>query len=128
MNALPNKSIEDVLDFYLKEIEEIHPGMLCSVLRLRGDRLYNWSAPSLPQRYRDAIEGVQIGDNKGSCGTAAYRKEKVVVVNIENDLRWIDYKDLALREGLQMGIAVWALRKRAALSARRWRLGVWTPG
>lgn len=101
MNALPDRSIEDVLDFYLKEIEEIHSGMLCSVLRLRGDRLYNWSAPSLSEGYRDAIEGAQIGDNKGSCGTAAYRKEKVVVVDIENDTRWIEYKDLALREGLQ---------------------------
>jgi preprotein translocase subunit SecD len=45
MNAKPDSVLEDTLDFYLKEIEEIHPDMICSVLRLKGDRLYNWSAP-----------------------------------------------------------------------------------
>ena len=92
------KQIHHVLG--LKEIEEIHKGMICSVLRLRGDRLYNWSAPNLPERYLTAIEGAQIGHNKGSCGTAAFLKEKVVVVDIENDPRWVDYKEFALLEYL----------------------------
>jgi PAS domain S-box-containing protein len=101
MNAKPDSVLEHILDFYLKEIEGIHEGMICSVLRLKGDRIYNWSSPSLPARYLDAIEGAQIGENAGSCGTAAYLKEKVVVTDIENDPRWEAYKELALREDLR---------------------------
>lgn len=101
MNARPDSVLEHTLEFYLQQIEEIHPGMSCSVLRLKGDRLYNWSSPSLPQRYCDAIDGVQIGQSVGSCGTAAFLKEKVVVTDIETDPRWADYKELGIREGLR---------------------------
>ena len=101
MNARPDSQLAQTLDFYLKEIEVIHEGMICSVLRLKGNRLYNWSSPNLPERYCAAIEGIEIGDNRGSCGTAAFLKEKVVVVDIENDPRWVLFKDLALRDGLK---------------------------
>lgn len=101
MNARPDSELEKTLDFYLTEIEKLHTGMLCSVLRLKGDRLYNWSSPSLPRRYSSAIEGSKIGYNQGSCGAAAFLKEKVVVVDIAKDPRWMTYKELALQEGLQ---------------------------
>lgn len=101
MNARPDSQLAQTLDFYLKEIEVIHEGMICSVLRLKGNRLYNWSSPNLPERYCAAIEGIEIGDNRGSCGTAAFLKEKVVVFDIENDPRWVLFKDLALRDGLK---------------------------
>ena len=101
MNARPDSVLEETLDFYLTEIQQFHDGMICSVLRLKGSRLYNWSAPDLPKTFRDAIEGVEIGDNVGSCGTSAFKKEKVVVVDIENDFRWANYKELALVDGLK---------------------------
>lgn len=101
INARPNSKIETTLSYYLKEIEKIHPGMICSVLQLRDNCLYNWSSPSLPKNYRACIEGVMIGINAGSCGTAAYKKEKVIVTDIENDIRWAVYKEYALKEGLR---------------------------
>ncbi|MEO8172809.1 MAG: PAS domain S-box protein [Sediminibacterium sp.] len=101
MNAKPESVLTDTLDFYLREIQEVHKGMICSVLRLRGNRLYNWSAPGLSERYLGSIEGVEIGDHVGSCGTAAYKKEKVVVTDIENDPHWTDYKDEAALEGVK---------------------------
>lgn len=101
MNARPDSVLEETLEFYLKQIQELHPGMICSVLRLRGNRLYNWSSPGLSLDFRTAIDGTEIGDNKGSCGTAAYLKEKVVVPDIENDPRWASYIDLARREGIK---------------------------
>ena len=101
MNARPDSVLEETLEFYLKQIQKLHPGMICSVLRLRGNRLYNWSSPGLSLDFCTAIDGAEIGDNKGSCGTAAYLKEKVVVSDIENDPRWASYTDLARREGLK---------------------------
>ncbi len=101
MNARPDSVLEETLEFYLKQLQKLHPGMICSVLRLRGNRLYNWSSPGLSLDFCTAIDGAEIGDNKGSCGTAAYLKEKVVVSDIENDPRWASYTDLARREGVK---------------------------
>lgn len=95
MNARPDSVLEDTLCFYLKQVEELHTGMICSVLRLAGNRLYNWASPSLPEAYYKAINGAQIGENTGSCGTAAYIREKVVVTDIATDPRWANYRELA---------------------------------
>ncbi len=101
MNASASNGLTQILDFYLAAIQDIHAGMICSVLRIVNRRMYNWSSKSLPQKYTNAIEGIEIGDNVGSCGTAASLKEKVVVSDIATDSRWADYKELALAEGLQ---------------------------
>ncbi len=100
MNARSDSDFENVLDFYLKAIEGIHYGMMCSVMRLKGNRLYNWSSPSLSKTYRQIIEGIEIGESVGSCGTAAFRKEKVVVTDIANDPLWASYREIAAQEGV----------------------------
>ncbi len=102
MNARPESNLEKTLEFYLKQVEDIHPGMICSVLRLKNNRLYNWSSPSLSKEFCSIIDGAEIGDeNKGSCGTAAFLKEKVVVSDIEKVPRWTSYLDLARMEGVK---------------------------
>src|SRR5436309_2406508 len=42
-----------------------------------------------------------VGTAAGSCGTAAYRRERVIVDDIERDPRWAEFRDLALRHGLR---------------------------
>jgi PAS domain S-box-containing protein len=101
MNARPDSVIEQTLDFYLKEIEGMHYGMLCSVVRVNGNHLYNWSAPSLSEKFRNCINGAEVQDNIGSCSTAAFRKEKVVVSDIENDPLWEKIRGLAQEEGVK---------------------------
>jgi len=41
-----------------------------------------------------AIDGSPIGPKAGSCGTAAYRKEPVIVNDIQTDPLWADYRYL----------------------------------
>lgn len=101
MNAKPDSIIEPVLDFYLEEIQGIYPEMLCSVQRIKGNKLYPWSAPALPKEFSDCIYGMSVADYMGSCGTAAFRKEKVVVSDIENDVLWCAGKEAALKAGLK---------------------------
>lgn len=101
MNARPDVSLEQTLDFYLRSIENIHPDMICSVLRVKNGRVYNWSSPSLPDGFRIMIEGAEIGPEAGSCGTAAYTKEKIVVSDITTDHRWVDYQEAAVGFGLR---------------------------
>ncbi len=77
-----------VLDTVTSTVERESPhGALASVLLASDDglHLYHGSAPSLPEDYSRAIDGLAIGPAAGSCGTAAYRREQVVVEDIESD-------------------------------------------
>jgi signal transduction histidine kinase len=66
-----------------------------------GNRLQHGAAPSLPQGYIAAIDGESIGPDAGSCGTAAYRGEPVIVSDIGTDPLWERYRDFALSHGLK---------------------------
>jgi len=92
----------DILEALVEVIEELLPGSLGSVLLIdrSGTRLLHGAAPSLPAAYNRAIDGSVIGPKGGSCGTAAYRRDMVMVSDIANDPLWVDYKHLALPYGL----------------------------
>ncbi|HEX4886385.1 MAG TPA: PAS domain-containing protein [Casimicrobiaceae bacterium] len=93
--------LEEVLDTLARCVESLSTtSMLCSVLRLDGDRLLHGAAPSLPAAYNGAIDGVRIGPAVGSCGTAAYERRPVDATDIATDPRWADYRDLAAAHGL----------------------------
>ncbi|TMA38428.1 MAG: PAS domain S-box protein, partial [Deltaproteobacteria bacterium] len=53
-------SLADVLSALVRTIEEQAPGMLCSVLCLDGERLRHGAAPSLPEDYSRAVDGLAI--------------------------------------------------------------------
>jgi len=96
LNSKNGVPFREVLSCYLTGVEALFPKMLCSILHVRNSRLYNWSSPSLPKPYVEAIENLPISAQGGSCGTAAFLKQKVIVTDIENDPRWANYKHLAL--------------------------------
>jgi PAS domain S-box-containing protein len=97
INLQQNHNLPDILNSYLAGIEELHPGMQCSMQQVKGTQLFRLASPSLPKEFLDAIEGGQIGLNAGSCGTAAFTKELVIVTDIPSDIRWANYKDLAAK-------------------------------
>ena len=94
--------LQATLDALTTFIEQLQPGTYCSVLVLDDDRkrLFHRSAPSLPDEYLQAIDGLVIGRQAGSCGTAAYRGKTVIVENIAVDPLWANYRDLARRFAL----------------------------
>ncbi len=81
--------------------EELAPDAICSILEIANGVIRPIAAPSLPPDFSEAIDGVAIGPNAGSCGTAAYLGEPVEVDDISTSLLWADYKDLALSLGLK---------------------------
>ncbi len=91
-----------LLKHLAESYEAMYPGMLCSVLTLSADGqlLEHGVVSGLPAAYCQAIDGVAIGENVGSCGTAAYTRQTVIVSDIATDPLWNDYKDLALSHGL----------------------------
>ena len=49
------------------------------------------AAPSLPASYNALIDGIPIGPEVGSCGSAAYCKASVTVTDIATDTLWANY-------------------------------------
>lgn len=98
-----NAPLSEILNRLVLLIESQSPDMLCSVLLLSedGDHVRHGAAPSLPKAYVDAVDGGQIGPKHGSCGTAMYRGEPVVVTDIFSDPLWEDYRDVAAASGLR---------------------------
>jgi diguanylate cyclase (GGDEF)-like protein/PAS domain S-box-containing protein len=84
-------------------IEQQIAGAMCSILLLDDDELHlhNGAANSLPAAYNEAIDGIVIGPHVGSCGTAVYRREAVIVADITRDPLWQDFRVLALQHDLQ---------------------------
>lgn len=98
-----NAPLSEILSTLVRMIEVQSPGMLCSVLLLSpdGNHIQHGAAPSLPAEYVKAIDGAPIGPKDGSCGTAMYRGEPVVVTDILTDPLWEDYRELAKGTGLR---------------------------
>jgi PAS domain S-box-containing protein len=52
-----------------------------------------------PKEYASLLNPIPVGPRHGSCGTAAYRGERVIVADIASDPLWADwpaFRDLAL--------------------------------
>jgi PAS domain S-box-containing protein len=78
-------------------------GLRCSVLLLSRDGIHveHGAAPNLPEVYVNAVDGAPIGPRAGSCGTAMYTRQPVVVTDVLTDPLWADYRDLAKISGLR---------------------------
>ncbi len=101
---IQGEPLPHVLTVLCRTIEELAQGeMLASVLLLDADgvHLRHGAAPSLPESYNQAVDGIAIGPSVGSCGTAAYRREPIYVSDIASDPRWAPYAELALSHGLR---------------------------
>ncbi|WP_297572324.1 sensor domain-containing diguanylate cyclase [uncultured Deefgea sp.] len=92
-----------LLTQFVHSFESNFPGVLCSILLLdpEGRHLLHAIAPSLPEAYCQAIHGVEIGPNIGSCGTAAYTGQDTIVADIASDPLWRNFADLALSHNLR---------------------------
>lgn len=90
-NALKKFSSKKITEEFLQGIEKIHSAIRTSITLIKNDKLSNFSSPSLPKPFLEALEGTEIGPKAGSCGTAAYLNEQVIVTNIFEDPLWEDY-------------------------------------
>lgn len=89
--------LKTVLHNLVTQVEQLHPQMLCSILLLDrdGKTLRHGAAPSLPDAYNKVIDGITIGIGIGSCGTAAFTGETVIVSDIASHPYWQPYLALA---------------------------------
>ena len=100
--------LPDTLDKLVRLIEAQLEGGHCTVMLLNPDgvTVHSAAGPSMPRDYLTALNGLPIGPVAGSCGTAMYRKETVIVSDILNDPLWEPYRNAAVHYGLR---ACWSM-------------------
>ncbi|MCB9915047.1 MAG: response regulator [Planctomycetes bacterium] len=95
-------TMSDTLDAMARIVESKNPGMRCSILLVDPAREYiiGGAGPSLPDAYNRAVEGLRLGPSVGSCGTAAFWNEPVVVEDIGRDPLWEHLRGAAALAGV----------------------------
>lgn len=105
-------SLTDVLENLCDEIDAQSQGAMSSVMLMDRDGKRLWPTPGqrVPEDWISAITPLPIGPRMGSCGTAAFRKERVITPDIASDFLWSGsaaegYRKVALRNGIR---AAWS--------------------
>ncbi len=100
--VLRHAPLSESLEAIVEAIEWQLPGTKCSILLLHnGQTLHHGAGASLPEAYRNEIDGVAIGFGQGSCGTAAFLGEPVIAADVEHNPHWVNFIDLALSHDLR---------------------------
>jgi PAS domain S-box-containing protein len=98
------KPLTAILEALCCLVDSISTDSMASVLLVdSANCLRIGAAPRFPKEFISVIDGIKIGPTVGSCGTAAHRKEQVIVTDIETDPLWADYRELARTYGLRAG-------------------------
>jgi formate hydrogenlyase transcriptional activator len=100
-------SLSNVLNDLCAAIDE-HTSATSLVFLMDAGRnqLLPIAGPHLPPAVTTAFTPWPVGPNKGSCGTAAFTKKRVIICDISEDPRWRDdaqglaARDVALNHGL----------------------------
>lgn len=109
MNLLvTGQSLTAILHNIARSLEMIYPEMLVSIqlLNKQTKRLELGAAPSLSDEYNAAIDQLKIGDRIGSCGTAAWRGETVIVADINHHPYWQSFREFSQKANLH---ACWSV-------------------
>lgn len=94
--------LADIMTKICREVERVAPEVTATILAVDEHHcLHPLAAPSLPDFYSKALEGLAIGPAVGSCGTAAFTGKAVLVEDIASDPLWQPYKHLILPLGLK---------------------------
>lgn len=100
--VLRGEAQDIVLHAIVQQIEELVPDLTCSILLLDRDRrhLQVGASPGLPGWYNEAIDGLEIGEEVGSCGHAAATGELTIVSSIQTHPYWQNFRQLAQQAGV----------------------------
>jgi len=97
-----HENLTKTLDEIVRLAEHRINGTKCSILLLdkKSECLFNASSNSLPNFFNEAIDGIKIGEKVGSCGSAAFKQERVIVDNIDTHENWQAYLELTQKANL----------------------------
>ncbi len=94
--------LSEVLEGVARAIDRAVPGVMSSILLANedGTQLAPGAGPNIPPEFLQALGSVRIGPSSGACGSAAYRREPVVVEDLSTDPLCEGFRELASTFGL----------------------------
>jgi formate hydrogenlyase transcriptional activator len=97
----------DILEKLCETIDAQSSDVKSAVMLMDPDGMHlrPGAGPRFPKEWLEAITPVKIGPCVGSCGSAAFLKQRVIVSDIATDPLWADYRELTLRYGFR---AAWS--------------------
>ena len=83
-------NLTEILDHLCRAIDAQNPGMMSTVLlaESNGQQLRPAAGPRVPTEWIGATAPVTVGPDVGSCGAAAFHKERVIITDVASDPRW----------------------------------------
>lgn len=105
--------LKEILTEIVLHAEKMLPGVTGSILLLddSGQFLQHGAAPSLPDFYNEAIDGIEIGPDVGACAAAVYSGQAVIISDLQSHPNWDNFRELSNKVGLG---ACWALPVHAS--------------
>jgi PAS domain S-box-containing protein len=98
-------TIESTIRLMLDGIREIHPELLCSVLKVEQDRLKYFAFSHLPAAFIQATDNTDINLYFRNPGAESSLGDKASYIDIASDPTWEKYRELALESPLKVCIS-----------------------
>ena len=104
--ALDGAPLRGVLTELARTAETQVPGLIASVMLVRGDQLFYEVAPGLPEAFKAQADGRRIGPDQGPCALAAHLGQAVITSDFQHDPRFLGDWQLAEQYGIR---SLWSL-------------------
>ncbi|MGF2687632.1 diguanylate cyclase [Marinobacter sp. DUT-3] len=104
MTSMANDNgLHATLDHLAAMAESRMAGARCGVMvhNVEGARLRWVGGRSIPEAFRETLDGVPVAFGAASCGTAVFIRGRVVTRDVRSDDRWDRYRDDAELAGLR---------------------------
>ena len=103
-----DKALKEILSEIVLHAEKMLPGVRGSIMLLdeSDDHLYLGAAPNLPDFYTQALDGIEISHETGTCCAAAYLGEPLIAADINSHPNWLEHRELCRKANLA---ACWSL-------------------
>jgi signal transduction histidine kinase len=100
-----NANLEEALGAFLDALQGADPEMQCAILLADADGRYlrHVAAFHMPDEYYLFADCLEVSPTNGSCGAAAYRRERVIVEDTVTDPLWAPYREHIESSGLRAG-------------------------
>lgn len=99
--------LTDILERLCETIDAQASNVKSAVMLLDADGMHlrHAAGPRIPKGWAETVTPLKIGPHVGSCGSAAFLKQRVIVSDIATDPLWARHGELALSYGLR---AAWS--------------------
>lgn len=94
--------LTQVLERIARWVERFADGAICAIrLATENRRLRPGAAPNLPDEFARATSDLEIAAGMGSCGSAAYSGQRVLIEDMLTHADYTRYQDVVRRAGLR---------------------------